>query len=87
MHTLKVLSALLCYPEQELFQHREEMLQIINQEAVLEASLRDQLIVFINTLTGRDLMDSQVEYVETFDRGRSLSLLLFEHIHLTRKHF
>ncbi len=81
MNSLKVLSALLCYPEQSMLEYKTDMIQILNQEAVLELSVRDQLVAFINALCARDLMDSQAEYVETFDRGRSLSLLLFEHVH------
>ena len=36
---------------------------------------------FIRRLTGSDLYDAQEQYDLLFDRGRSLSLLLFEHVH------
>ena len=81
MNSLKVLSALLCYPDQALLQYKDDMKAVLNQEAVLEPSIQERLIAFIDVLCSRDLMDSQAEYVETFDRGRSLSLLLFEHVH------
>jgi nitrate reductase delta subunit len=81
VNSLKVLSALLCYPDQELLQYQDDMKAVLNHEAVLEASVQASLISFIDNLCTRDLMDSQAEYVETFDRGRSLSLLLFEHVH------
>jgi len=81
MNTLKVLGALMSYPEQDLFGYRDDMIAILEQEQLLEPSLHDQLITFINDLCARDLMDAQSEYVELFDRGRTLSLLLFEHVH------
>jgi nitrate reductase delta subunit len=81
MNSLKVLSALLCYPDQGLLNFRDDMKAVLNQEAVLEPSAQEQLLAFIDTLCTSDLMDIQAEYVETFDRGRSLSLLLFEHVH------
>ena len=81
MNTLKVLSALMSYPEQDLFGYRDDMIAILEQEQLLEPSLHNQLIIFINDLCVQDLMDAQSEYVELFDRGRTLSLLLFEHVH------
>lgn len=81
MNSLKVLSALLCYPDQVLFDYKDDMTAVLAQESVLESSVQERLIVFIDDLCANDLMDSQAQYVETFDRGRSLSLLLFEHVH------
>ena len=81
MNSLKVLSALLCYPDQALLDYQDDMKAVLNQESVLESSTQERLLTFIDELSARDLMDSQAEYVETFDRGRSLSLLLFEHVH------
>jgi nitrate reductase delta subunit len=81
MNTLKVLSALLSYPEQSLIDDQDDMIAILDQENLLRKPLRDQLVGFMNDLCTRDLMDSQADYVELFDRGRALSLLLFEHVH------
>lgn len=81
MNSLKVLSALLCYPEQSLYQYQDDMKQILIGEAVFEPAIQERLMAFIDRLCKQDLMDNQSEYVETFDRGRSLSLLLFEHVH------
>ncbi len=39
------------------------------------------MLAFINTRLDGDLMDWQVDYDGLFERGRSLSLLLFEHLH------
>ncbi len=81
MNTLKVLSALLSYPEQSLVDDQDDMIAILDQENLLRRPLRDQLVGLMNDLCNRDLMDSQADYVELFDRGRTLSLLLFEHVH------
>jgi nitrate reductase delta subunit len=81
MNTLKVLSALLSYPEQSLIDDQDDMIAILDQENLLRRPLRDQLVGLMNDLCNRDLMDSQADYVELFDRGRTLSLLLFEHVH------
>lgn len=81
MNTLKAISALLCYPEAELFEHHQELISVMDQEAVLPPGIRQQVADFIGELCSRDLMDAQSDYVETFDRSRSLSLLLFEHVH------
>ncbi|HIM20468.1 MAG TPA: nitrate reductase molybdenum cofactor assembly chaperone, partial [Rhodospirillales bacterium] len=81
MNTLKVLSALLSYPDQSLVDDQDDMIAILDQENLLRRPLRDQLVGLMNDLCTRDLMDSQADYVELFDRGRTLSLLLFEHVH------
>lgn len=81
MNTLKVLSALLSYPEQSFVDDQDDMIAILDQENLLRRPLRDQLVGLMHDLCTRDLMDSQADYVELFDRGRTLSLLLFEHVH------
>jgi nitrate reductase molybdenum cofactor assembly chaperone NarJ/NarW len=81
MKTLKVISALLCYPEEDLFAHRGELAAVIREEAVLPEEDQLAIIGFMEELSARNLLDAQSEYVETFDRSRSLSLLLFEHVH------
>ncbi len=42
---------------------------------------RRALRTFVNRLERTDLMELQERYVATFDRGRALSLHLFEHVH------
>lgn len=81
MNTLKVLSALLCYPDESWLQASGELIGILEEEAVLPPEKREAVQAFIRELASMDLMDAQSDYVETFDRGRSLSLLLFEHVH------
>ena len=81
MLILKVISRLLDYPSQALFQHADDLKSAVNESVHLSDKHRDQLTGFIAELTQSDLYDAQEKYDLLFDRGRSLSLLLFEHVH------
>lgn len=81
MKTYKVLSALLAYPEPELVAAGAEMAEILRREGVLTPGHRAALDRLIAERDGGDLMDAQERYVALFDRTRSLSLHLFEHVH------
>ena len=81
MNTLKVISALMCYPNEDLVEHGDSMAEIVQQEAVLPEQDQIKIFQIIDTICNDDLLDRQSEYVETFDRGRAVSLLLFEHVH------
>ena len=72
--TLRLLSALLCYPEQDL-------LNALPDIARPEAGLPPDVQRFIAELVAMDLLDAQERYVALFDRNRSLSLHLYEHVH------
>lgn len=79
--TYKALAALLLYPSEELQKAADELLEIIKAEALLEADVIDNLSKLASYLANGDIYEIQAAYVETFDRGRSHSLHLFEHIH------
>lgn len=79
--TLKALSALLTYPTPELVQAAGEISEALDKDTRLPASVRDQLHRLLNELATGDLYDLQERYVLLFDRTRSLSLHLFEHVH------
>ncbi|XSG82034.1 MAG: nitrate reductase molybdenum cofactor assembly chaperone [Methyloligella sp. ZOD6] len=79
--TLKVLSALLSYPTEELQNATDELYTVIDGEALLSSPTREALEDLITDIAGADLYDLQERYVDLFDRGRSLSLHLFEHVH------
>ncbi len=79
--TLKALSALLTYPTAELVQAAGEISEALGKDTRLPASVRDQLHRLINEMATGDLYDLQERYVLLFDRTRSLSLHLFEHVH------
>ncbi|MGB5812661.1 MAG: nitrate reductase molybdenum cofactor assembly chaperone, partial [Polyangiales bacterium] len=79
--TLKVLSLLLTYPTTELLEGLPELKAALVDDAALgdrELKLVTRLIDDIGRL---DLYDAQERYVFLFDRTRTLSLHLFEHVH------
>ncbi|WP_137044156.1 nitrate reductase molybdenum cofactor assembly chaperone [Pseudolabrys sp. FHR47] len=79
--TLKALSALLTYPTPELVQAAGEISEALDKDRRLPASVREQLHRLINEMATGDIYDLQERYVLLFDRTRSLSLHLFEHVH------
>ena len=79
--TLKVLSALLTYPTAELQVAIPELRQALDRDAVLPRRQRHRLDRVIDEIATLDLYDLQERYVLLFDRTRSLSLHLFEHVH------
>jgi len=78
---LKVVSRLLDYPSEALFAAADELIEVVNKSAEISPENRTQLANFIGELAARDLYDAQESYDLLFDRGRALSLLLFEHVH------
>ncbi|MDM3870374.1 nitrate reductase molybdenum cofactor assembly chaperone [Porticoccus sp. W117] len=81
MQILKIISLLMNYPSAELQAGRDELNAAIAAAKEIPPSSRQQLAALVNRLCDSDLMDAQEIYTSLFDRGRSLSLLLFEHVH------
>ena len=81
MKTLAVVSRLLCYPDGELQQAVPAMRQVIREEGVLTREVQWRLDAFLTEIEETPLLDLQEVYVNLFDRGRNLSLHLFEHVH------
>lgn len=81
MKTLKVLSVLLTYPSQEMQAAAQELKAVLAREAVLPRPHLAAVQALIDDLGHRDLYDAQERYVLLFDRTRTLSLHLFEHVH------
>ncbi|HSH43677.1 MAG TPA: nitrate reductase molybdenum cofactor assembly chaperone [Arenicellales bacterium] len=81
MSTLKVLAALLHYPDEQLQAHADELVAALDAEGLVRGRRRAAIVGFIERLRSDDLLERQAEYVETFDRGRSRSLHLYEHVH------
>jgi nitrate reductase delta subunit len=79
--TLKVLSALLSYPTTGLQAAVPEMRAALDAQGRLPPSNRDRLDRLLDEIATCDLYDLQERYVLLFDRTRSLSLNLFEHVH------
>lgn len=79
--TLKALSLVLSYPSAELRAAMSEIGGVLASERRLTAQARRDLRPLIEQLAADDLYDLQERYVALFDRSRTLSLNLFEHIH------
>ncbi|MDO9425188.1 MAG: nitrate reductase molybdenum cofactor assembly chaperone, partial [Methylobacter sp.] len=81
LQTLKVLSLLLSYPEAEMLEALDEMAAVVEQENLLQQDHKKSVLALIDLYRGADLLDVQEDYVALFDRGRFLSLHIFEHVH------
>ena len=79
--TLRSLSALLGYPSAELLAHAREIGAALDAEAALPRAARRRLGPLIDSLAAGELLDLQAVYSDLFDRSRTLSLHLFEHVH------
>lgn len=80
MEILQVISRLLDYPVADIAQHQAEIVGLI-ERAPIKKPLRQQLIQFVQTRSQQPLLDWQADYDGLFERGRSLGLWLFEHVH------
>ena len=81
MRTFKVLSALLSYPTAALFEALDDVPLVLDEEALLPRGGRHAVAHLVDRLQQGVLLDAQEAYVGLFDRNRSLSLHLFEHVH------
>ncbi|QKK03835.1 MAG: nitrate reductase molybdenum cofactor assembly chaperone [Pseudomonadota bacterium] len=81
MLTLRVLSRLMSYPSRELQDAVPEMTDVIRRESLLPPARAEAVHCFAVELGQRPLTEVQEDYVALFDRGRALSLHLFEHVH------
>lgn len=80
MKIAQVISLLLDYPREELIDAKQDFLDVI-MTSKLAPERKQDMVDFVEQRFSGDLMDWQSEYNGLFERGRSLSLLLFEHIH------
>ncbi|MBF4176997.1 MULTISPECIES: nitrate reductase molybdenum cofactor assembly chaperone [Lelliottia] len=74
MRILKIIALLIEYPDEALWESRDEALSLIAQDA-------PPLLPFAQQHLGAALLDKQAQWCEVFERGRATSLLLFEHVH------
>ncbi|QIE47193.1 nitrate reductase molybdenum cofactor assembly chaperone [Pseudohalocynthiibacter aestuariivivens] len=79
--TLKALSLILSYPTRELQHAIPEIGGVLSSERRLTAAARRALRPLMEELSGRDIYDLEEQFVLLFDRSRTLSLNLFEHVH------
>lgn len=81
MKTFKALSLLLSYPTAALQDAIPAIEAVLRDEGLLGPKRMQMLAPILAELRDRDLYDLQERYVLLFDRSRTLSLNLFEHIH------
>jgi len=81
MKTFKALSALLSYPSADLKSAAGVIGGVLHKEKVLTPRAVQALNPLLTDLAEMDLYDLQERYVLLFDRSRTLSLNLFEHVH------
>ncbi len=79
--TLRVLAALLGYPNAQLRADLPEMAELLAIEAALPPARRAELDALMLSLARSNALQAESDYVELFDRGRATSLHLFEHVH------
>jgi nitrate reductase delta subunit len=79
--TLKALSLTLSYPNVDLQEAMPEIGAILGADPRIAPDTRAALQALTDGLAEGDLFDVQESYVMLFDRSRTLSLNLFEHVH------
>lgn len=80
-NALKIISVLLSYPSAELLAAADELREAIAADRLAGPREKAWLRALVDDLSGRDLYDAEERYVLLFDRTRTLSLHLFEHVH------
>lgn len=80
-NSFKALSALLSYPTEELKGAAGRIREVLYAEALAPRWALEQLKILLTEIETLDLYELQERYVFLFDRTRSLSLHLFEHVH------
>ena len=80
-YTLRVLSALLRYPDAEFRAAVPELQEALDREGALPLDRVLELHALLQRLAHDDPFATEAEFVELFDRGRSTALHLFEHVH------
>jgi len=81
MKSFKALSALLSYPSEDLIAALPEIDAALHFEGLLGPKRMEEIRRLLRELRQGDLYELQERYVLLFDRSRSLSLNLFEHVH------
>ena len=81
MFVFRALSVLLSYPTEPVRQALPEIAEVVRATPLLASRERQNLLDLIDQLGHSELLEAEERYVDLFDRGRALSLHLFEHLH------
>lgn len=79
--TYRALAALLSYPTEALQAAPAEIAAVLAEEDIVPASGRVAIDALLREIAGLDIYELQERYFALFDRSRTLSLHLFEHVH------
>ncbi len=77
----RALAALITYPTEALQAATSEIAAVLAEEDLVPAARRAAIDDLLAELAARDIYDLQERYFALFDRSRTLSLHLFEHVH------
>ena len=80
MIVLRALGALLSYPREDVRRALPEIADAIRASPLIAPRQREDLLALVDDLGNGDL-EAEERYVELFDRGRAVSLHLFEHLY------
>lgn len=80
-YTYRALALLLSYPNADTAAAMPAVMDVLSSERLVPGALVQRLAPLAKELASADLYDAQARYVDLFDRSRSLSLQLYEHIH------
>lgn len=81
MLIFKAFSALLSYPTEDMREALPEIADAIGRSPLVGPRERADLLDLTAEIGQGDLFAAEERYVDLFDRGRALSLHLFEHLH------
>jgi nitrate reductase delta subunit len=79
--TYRALAALISYPTEALQAATGEIAVALTDDGLIPLPLRAAIDALLAELAERDIYDLQERYFALFDRSRTLSLHLFEHVH------
>ena len=80
-YSLRALALLLSYPDSDMRSKLTDVMSVLSLERALSPSRISELENLSEQLQSLDPLEVESRYVETFDRGRSTCLNLFEHVH------
>lgn len=79
--TYQGLARLLAYPTAETQDLAHDIVTIVDNESLIPSGLAGAIAELAQDLATADLYEAQERYIDLFDRTRSLSLNLYEHVH------
>ena len=79
--TYRALSRLLSYPDAQLQSEAHTCVELVEREGLISGRTIAELRKLADHLAVQDIDEAHAAYVDLFDRTRSVSLHLYEHVH------